>query len=237
MCFSLSSLYHVEKFHYLGVRNSICSTISFWFLTIDTLWGAVVPGYRLHLESEKRSVKVETWVTGGVWGVLHHVFCAGDFIVLFALPRIYTAYFQEMSPELLGSWQNTAPCECWGHLPGSSLPPQDQPWHLPSNDQVHLLPKKYCWLFLNVLRAPSEIPNGRYDCREHSVCCVLQQLRRSRALRGSPGADHGGCCAVGMGRSQREENLQAGFFFLNFCPPKICSLKKNYNFFFDSLIK
>lgn len=60
MCFSLSSLYHVEKFHYLGVRNSICSTISFWFLTIDTLWGAVVPGYRLHLESEKRSVKVET---------------------------------------------------------------------------------------------------------------------------------------------------------------------------------
>lgn len=140
------------------------------------------------------------------------------------------------------AWLMAKHCTLWvlrapAWLLPPSLPPQDQPWHLPSNDQVHLLPKKYCWLFLNVLRAPTEIPNGRYDCREHSVCCVLQQLRRSRALQGSPGADHGGCCAVGMGRSQREENLQAGLFFFNFCPPKICSLKKNYNFFFDSLIK
>lgn len=39
-------------------KLSICCTIC--FLTIDTLWGAVVPGYTLHLESERRSVKVET---------------------------------------------------------------------------------------------------------------------------------------------------------------------------------
>lgn len=43
------------------------------------------------------------------------------------------------------------------HLPGSSRPPWDRPWHLPYNDQVHLLPEKRCWLSLHDLRAASNL--------------------------------------------------------------------------------
>lgn len=208
-------------------KLSICCTISFCFLTIDTLWGAVVPGYRLHLESERRSVEVrlelqeESEVSCIMCSVLDILLCCWH------CPESALHISRKCHPSCLAHGKTLLPvsAEAPAWLLPPSLPPRHQPWHLPSNDQVHLLPKKYYWLFLNVLRAPCEIPNGRYHCREHSVCCVLQQLRRSRALQGSPGADHGGCCAVGMGRSHREEN-----FDLNFCPPKICSLKNITSF-------
>lgn len=183
-----------------------------------------MPGYRLHLESERRSVKVETWVTEGVRGVLHQVFCAGDFIVLFS--TAYIVYLQEMSPELLGSWQNTAPCERWGTDLGTFL----------------TMAKSICYLSdiagclcVTWGLIPSEIPNGRCHCREHSVCCVLQQLGRSRALQCSPEMGHGGCCAVGYGQEPEREIYRLDFepklwFDLNFYPSKICSWKKLHLF-------
>lgn len=92
-------------------KLSICCTVYFCFLTIDTLWGAVVPGYRLHLESERSSVKVETWVTEGVWGVLHHVLCAGDFIVLFSPAQCLHCIFP--GDVTWVAWLMTKHCTLW----------------------------------------------------------------------------------------------------------------------------
>lgn len=161
----------------------------------------MVPGYKLHLESERSSVKVETWVTEGAWGVLHHVSVLEILLCCLALPSVYIAYFQEMSPELLGSWQNTAPCECWGHLPAPLTLQGLRPWHLPSNGQVHFLNKKYCWLSLLGLRAASIWnPKGKVPLQGAFclLCSPAAQEKQSPAVLPRSGPWWVLCCGHGQ---------------------------------------
>lgn len=106
---------------------------------------------------------------------------------------------------------------------------RDRPWHLPYNGQVHLLPKRYCWLSLRDLRA-HPIWNSKWEVPLQGALCLLcsPAAREKQSPAVFPRNGPWWVLWV-MGRSQIEGNLQDFkpklWFDLNFYPPKICSWK------------
>lgn len=189
-----------------------------WCLVTDCIWRVREGLWRWSLELQKES-KV-SYITCSVLEIL---------LCCLALPSVYIVYFQEMSPELFSSWQNTAPCECWGTDLGTFY----------TTTKSICYPKQYCWLSLHDLRAASYL---KFQMEGATAGSILSVVFSNSSGEAEPcnvpqeWAMVGAMLWAWAGARGREICRLSCDLIWIFTPQKSVP-EKNYIFFFCSVIK